>query len=156
MWYNWLLLLLLLLGSQSTSSFFHTMRRQFTGDEWRYIRGDADETTQLSRFYRLWVRVLHKVTLLFIPSTSKVTFIVHSLHVWSDLYRSFLHVWSDLYRSFPPCLKWPLSFIPSTSKVTFIVHSLHVWSDLYRSFPPCLKWPLLGLSQLFTHSCPIL
>jgi 4'-phosphopantetheinyl transferase len=41
-------------GSQTTGNFFHTMRRQFTEEEWRYIRQDQEEAFQLSRFYRLW------------------------------------------------------------------------------------------------------
>ena len=35
--------------------FFHTMRRQFTEDEWRSIRQSGSETEQLKSFYRLWV-----------------------------------------------------------------------------------------------------
>ena len=43
------------LGSGSVPEFFHTMRRQFTEDEWRSIRHSGDETEQLKTFYRLWV-----------------------------------------------------------------------------------------------------
>ncbi|XP_060602671.1 L-aminoadipate-semialdehyde dehydrogenase-phosphopantetheinyl transferase-like [Ruditapes philippinarum] len=41
-------------GANSISDFFHTMRRQFTQDEWVYIKSGKTEQDQLGNFYRLW------------------------------------------------------------------------------------------------------
>ncbi|XP_053399272.1 L-aminoadipate-semialdehyde dehydrogenase-phosphopantetheinyl transferase-like [Mercenaria mercenaria] len=41
-------------GAKSISDFFHTMRRQFTEDEWVYIKSGNTEKEQLGSFYRLW------------------------------------------------------------------------------------------------------
>lgn len=40
--------------SSSIPEFFHTMRRQFTEDEWRSIKSSNVEKEQLKVFYRLW------------------------------------------------------------------------------------------------------
>uniref|UniRef100_T1JM81 L-aminoadipate-semialdehyde dehydrogenase-phosphopantetheinyl transferase n=1 Tax=Strigamia maritima TaxID=126957 RepID=T1JM81_STRMM len=42
------------LGGKTVASFFHTMARQFTRDEWTSILNPGEEMQQLSRFYRFW------------------------------------------------------------------------------------------------------
>lgn len=39
---------------KTVPEFFHTMRRQFTVDEWQTIRAQGPEKNQLRTFYRLW------------------------------------------------------------------------------------------------------
>ncbi|NXY49543.1 ADPPT transferase, partial [Ceuthmochares aereus] len=41
-------------GSSSLSSFFHTMKRQFTEAEWDVIKSMSTELEQLHMFYRHW------------------------------------------------------------------------------------------------------
>ncbi|KAH3842146.1 L-aminoadipate-semialdehyde dehydrogenase-phosphopantetheinyl transferase-like [Dreissena polymorpha] len=41
-------------GAQTVQDFFHTMRRQFTAEEWACIRQGTDDREQLNTFYRLW------------------------------------------------------------------------------------------------------
>lgn len=41
-------------GAKTVNDFFHTMRRQFTEDEWKCIRSGSTEKDQLGTFYRLW------------------------------------------------------------------------------------------------------
>ena len=45
-------------GGQSLPEFFHTMRRQFTSAEWKFITAPPTEKQQLAMFYRFWVSVL--------------------------------------------------------------------------------------------------
>ncbi|XP_015750641.1 PREDICTED: L-aminoadipate-semialdehyde dehydrogenase-phosphopantetheinyl transferase-like, partial [Acropora digitifera] len=41
-------------GSSTVTSFFHTMRKQFTPDEWQTIKSQEGEWKQLEIFYRHW------------------------------------------------------------------------------------------------------
>lgn len=41
-------------GAKSVAEFFHTMRRQFTQEEWVYIKSGTTDRNQLGNFYRLW------------------------------------------------------------------------------------------------------
>lgn len=41
-------------GGKSIPEFFHTMRRQFTTEEWHHINSFPNESTQLASFYRHW------------------------------------------------------------------------------------------------------
>ncbi|XP_064638099.1 L-aminoadipate-semialdehyde dehydrogenase-phosphopantetheinyl transferase-like [Lineus longissimus] len=41
-------------GSKSVADFFHTMRRQFTDDEWEAIKEPMTDSGRLARFYRFW------------------------------------------------------------------------------------------------------
>lgn len=42
------------IGGKSVDEFFHTMRRQFTPEEWLEIRSYPEEVAQLGSFYRHW------------------------------------------------------------------------------------------------------
>lgn len=41
-------------GGKNIPEFFHTMRRQFTSEEWSHINSFPKESTQLASFYRHW------------------------------------------------------------------------------------------------------
>ncbi|KAK4300981.1 hypothetical protein Pmani_026853 [Petrolisthes manimaculis] len=41
-------------GGKNIPEFFHTMRRQFTSEEWSHIYSFPTESTQLASFYRHW------------------------------------------------------------------------------------------------------
>lgn len=53
--------------------FFHTMRRQFTSAEWKFITAPPTEKQQLAMFYRFWVSVLSWTVLVCIVCTSVCT-----------------------------------------------------------------------------------
>lgn len=42
-------------GAKTVGDFFHTMRRQFTEEEWVYIKSGQTDRDMLGNFYRLWV-----------------------------------------------------------------------------------------------------
>ena len=44
-------------AESSVADFFHTLKRQFTDQEWRTIRNKHTEMEQLKMFYRFWVRM---------------------------------------------------------------------------------------------------